>query len=184
MSDESLPEGIYQLLTHPDKRLELVSEPCTEEDLSFIRRMQKPMYHIMKEYNGVGLAAIQAGVAKRFCILLTGGVSPLNAKVEDILCLINPKVVESEGCVEEAEGCLSLPEFSEVTARPKQITVEFKDLEWKDVTAVFTDVEARCILHEIEHMQGVTQLSKLSLMKRQMYEKKLLKGRKYGKITR
>lgn len=185
MSEENaLPEGIYQLATYPDKVLELVSEECTEADLPFIKKMLKPMSHIMAEYNGIGLAAVQVGVLKRFCTFSNGAVTPTKEKLGDIILIINPEIVPQEPTelVSDKEGCLSLPRFYESIARPADVLVKFRDQDWKEVTAAFSGMEARCIQHEIDHMNGILQVSKLGPMAKQMYVKKLAKGRKHGKI--
>ena len=69
---KEFPKGIYQLLTWPDKRLLSASEECKKDDLEDLKKIIKPMIYIMREYNGVGLAAVQIGINKRFCILFKG----------------------------------------------------------------------------------------------------------------
>lgn len=184
MSEQNLlPEGLYQLATYPDKVLEQVSEECTEADLEFIKKMVKPMGQIMAEYNGVGLAAVQVGVLKRFCTFASGAVAPTKQNLGNIILIINPEIIEkTEYTVLDPEGCLSLPRFYEKVERYPDVTVKFRDQDWKEVTAAFTGMEARCIQHEIDHMNGILQVAKLGPMAKQMYVKKLAKGRKHGKI--
>lgn len=180
---KELPKGLYQLVTWPDERLNQPSEECTEADLPDLQKMIKPMIKIMEEYNGVGLAAVQIGVHKRFCVMYVGQIDPYNPNSRQIVEMINPQVVEtSEEKEKMLEGCLSLPCFREGVDRHVEVTVKYRNMEWKEVTAVFTGIEAECVQHEIEHMNGVTQNVKLSVMKQQMYEKKLAKARKHGKV--
>lgn len=182
MIDE-LPKGIYQLVTWPDERLLKASEICQQSDVEELKKMIKPMIAIMKEYNGVGLAAVQIGVHKRFCLLLTGGVTPDGAKNENFIPMINPEIVEhGEEKKDMQEGCLSLPMFTDTKNRSTEVVVRYKNLEWQEVTAVFTGIEAQCIQHEVQHMDGKPICTDISVMKRQMWEKKLAKVRKYGKV--
>lgn len=172
---KELPAGLYQLVTWPDTRLKEVSVDCVEADIDELKKMIKPMLSIMKAFNGIGLAAVQIAVHKRFCLLVTNS--------NDLVELINPVIIESgEDKAFIPEGCLSLPSFNEQIERHNEVTVKYRDLEWVERTAVFSGREAQCIQHEIDHMNGITQNTKLSLMKAAMWEKKLKKGRKHGKI--
>lgn len=179
---DQLPAGLYQLVTWPDKRLLQVSDACTEADVVELKKMIKPMIAICKEYNGVGLAAVQIGVHKRLCILKTTAVTPDGFPTEDFIPMINPEIVETDDPCVKNEGCLSLPYFNEPTNRFEQITVKYRELDWTERTVVLTGLEAQCIQHEIDHMDGITQNTKVSITKQQMWEKKLAKGRKHGKI--
>jgi peptide deformylase len=177
-----LPKGIYQLVTWPDERLTTPSQECTDVDIDELKKMIKPMIAIMREYKGVGLAAVQIGVHKRFCLVLTGGVTPDGAKNENFVAMINPVIVEQGEIKNMQEGCLSLPGFSDVKKRSDEVVVKYRDLEWKEVTVVLNGIEAQCIQHEIQHMEGKPICNDISVMKRQMWEKKLSKGKKYGKV--
>lgn len=137
----------------------------------------------MKAYGGIGLSANQIGISKRFFLLATNGTAPKSVKYEDTVMVINPVIIDqSEEVQKDSEGCLSLPLFSESIVRPLDITVEFYDTQWKKTIAVFSGLEARCVLHEIEHLDGRLLLDRLSPMKQDMYKKKLQKSQKYGKI--
>ena len=175
---------MYNLVTYPEESLRMVCTECTESDLGLIKDTHKPMVHIMRAYNGIGLAAPQIGINKRFFLIATNTTAPKATKFEETLMIINPEIVEtSEEVREENEGCLSLPSFSEPIIRPIQITVKFRNDKWEEVTAVFYGLEARCVLHELDHLNGVLQLDKLSPMRQEMYKKKLRKNRKYGKVA-
>ena len=176
-------DGMYNLVVYPDERLTTVCKPCVESDLETIKQAHRPMMHIMKHYGGIGLAANQIGLDKRFLLLATRTTAPHSIQFEDTVMLINPIITEfSEETKLEAEGCLSLPLLLEPVERSVQITIAFKDENWKDITAVFYGLEARCVQHEIEHLDGKLLLDRLSPMKQQMYFKKLQKNRKCGKV--
>lgn len=180
---ENLPKGIYQLVTWPDARLTHPSQDCTEADIPELQKMVKPMQRIMEQYSGVGLAAVQIGIHKRFCVLYVGPIDPYNPNARQVVEMINPVIIEyGEEKERMQEGCLSLPCFREGVDRHTEVTVKYRDMNWKEVTAVFDGIEAQCVQHEIEHMNGKILISDLSGMKKDMYEKKLAKARKHGKI--
>lgn len=183
MGLENALQQAFNLITFPDEALITSCDLCTELDLALIKTAHKPMFHIMKAYGGLGLAANQVGISKRFFVLKTNSTAPGPGKVEDTVVIINPVVLDiSEEVCTELEGCLSLPLFSENITRPNEITLQFKNENWEDTTAVFSGTEARCIQHELSHLNGRLVLDELSLMKQDMYKKKLYKNRKHGKI--
>ena len=103
------------------------------------------MLETMRAANGVGLAAPQVGVLRRICLVDTG---------DDILELINPEIVYSEGEQEELEGCLSVPDVWGVTHRPYKVRVRAIDREGREFFAEGEELVARCFCHEIDHLDG------------------------------
>lgn len=105
------------------------------------------MVETMEESQGIGIAAPQVGVLRRLIIVDVG---------EGLHKMINPKVIEqSEETVLDIEGCLSVPDFNATVYRPKSIVVEYQDEtgERKEIAAA--NLFARCILHEIDHLDGI-----------------------------
>lgn len=94
---------------------------------------------------GAGLCAVQIGVLKRICIVDNG---------EELLELINPEIIHTEGQQEEVEGCLSCKGKWGVTRRPARVTVSYLNRDGKRVEATGEGIVARCFCHEIEHMYG------------------------------
>lgn len=158
------------ILRYPNPILNAVSEDCTEADLLLINENYDEMVRLTNATNGVGLAAVQVGILKRFCIVRDSG--------NEYNLIINPELVEGLDLTPKKEGCLSLPFFSELVERFEQVTIKFRDSSWTERTAVMTGIEAQCIQHEMNHMSGLLILDTVSLMKQQMYNKKLRK--KYG----
>lgn len=180
---KNLPKGIYQLVTWPDERLLIPSVECIKDDVSDLKKMIKPMIKIMEEYKGVGLAAVQIGAHKRFCVLYTGKEDPYNPGSRKLIEMINPVIKEYIGQpVKMIEGCLSLPLFKEHIDRHEQVIVEYRDINWNLQTITLEGIDAECIQHEIDHMDGKPICTKMSLTKKQIWEKKLLKARKHGKL--
>ena len=177
---KEFPKGIYQLLTWPDKRLLSASGECKKDDLEDLKKIIKPMIYIMREYNGVGLAAVQIGINKRFCILFKG-MSLDKSLDSDFICMINPQIIEKTENKDFFEGCLSLPLFNDTKDRANKVKIKYIDLDWEETTIELEGISAQCIQHEIEHMDGKPICLDVSKVKQTMWEKKLQKARKHGK---
>ena len=111
------------------------------------------LYDTMVEYDGVGIAAPQINVPLRVAIVELG---------EDILEMINPIVIETRGEAEDVEGCLSFPDLFGMVKRPTYVKIEASDREGRIYELEAEDFEARCILHEIDHLDGVLFDSKMT----------------------
>lgn len=177
---KELPKGIYQLLTWPDKRLLSASEECKKDDLEDLKKIIKPMIYIMREYNGAGLAAVQIGINKRFCILFKG-MSLDKSLDSDFVSMINPEILEKADYKNFSEGCLSLPLFNDIKNRANKVKIKYINLDWEENIIELEGISAQCIQHEIEHMDGKPICLDVSKVKQTMWEKKLQKARKHGK---
>lgn len=142
-------------------------EDITDAEVELVRDMTQTMY----EAPGVGLAAPQVGVSQRIMVTDTSA----GEKKENLIVLVNPKIVSTDGEQFEEEGCLSIPGFSEVVRRPKKVVVAGLDLEGKEVVVEGTDLLARAFCHEIDHLDGVLFLEHLSFIKRDLIRRKIRK---------
>ena len=136
-----------------------------------LRATFNEMRELMNEAHGVGLAAIQVGIKKRFFIMLDN----LEDWEPKTIIAINPIIIEEDGEINEEEGCLSFPG---VTAKVKRATrIKIKALnEFGEEFEIERDgYLARCIQHEIDHLDGITFFDHLGSLKRQMIEKKYKK---------
>jgi len=130
------------------------------------------MIKMMTAQNGVGLAAPQVGIAKRFLVMM-------NPDTNAIYRMINPEIVSrsAETCVME-EGCLSvlgsdnLPVYSNVR-RPESVDVKWTDENGKTQTAHFSGTPARIVQHETDHLDGILFIDYLSGVKREMLMRKV-----------
>ncbi len=104
------------------------------------------MRETLEKSGGVGLAAVQVGVLKRVVLVDNG---------EEVLELINPVIVSSEGHQEEVEGCLSCPNLWGVTQRPMVVTVSAMDRNGETKTYTGDGLTARCFCHELDHLDGI-----------------------------
>jgi peptide deformylase len=162
---------IRDIITLPDPRLKLVSEPVVVVD-DEIRRLLDDMLETMYAAPGIGLAAIQIAVPKR---LVTIDVSR-EGEPKAPMFLVDPKVLwTSEELVEHQEGCLSIPEHYDDVVRPAKVRVGYLDRD-----GVAREVEAEgllavCLQHEIDHLDGIVFVDHLSRLKRERVVRKFAK---------
>ena len=165
---------VRPILTAPDPRLQAVSldvEAVTDE----IRRLADDMADSMYEADGIGLAAIQIGVAKRVVVIdLDQKEGQKNPRA-----FINPKIVwaSDEKAVFE-EGCLSVPEIWDDVERPARIRCEYLDRDGKAQVLEADGLLATCLQHEMDHLNGVLFIDHLSRLKKSMAVRKLTKAKK------
>ena len=162
------------VLPDPEKVLRKVSEPVaaiTDE----IRALAKDMLDTMYDAPGVGLAAIQIGVAKRVVTIDTNK----EEDARDPTVFINPEIIwSSEELRVYDEGCLSIPEFYGEVERPDRVRVRYMDLDGKTVEKEADGLLATCLQHEIDHLNGVLFIDHLSKLKRDRVIKKFAKAAK------
>jgi peptide deformylase len=166
--------AIRDILILPDKRLRLKSEPVQAVDAA-LRALVDDMFATMYEAPGIGLAAIQIGVAQR---VVTMDLAKKEEKPEPLVFL-NPEIVSSSDETSTyEEGCLSIPEYYEEVARPERIKVKYFDMDFKPQELDADGLLATCLQHEIDHLNGVLFIDHLSKLKRAMVMKKFKKAAK------
>lgn len=144
--------AILKVITSPAEILSAPTKEVTVIDDSIITLLDD-LYDTMVEHDGVGIAAPQVNVGLRIAIVELG---------EDILEMINPIVIETRGEEEDVEGCLSFPDLFGMVKRPTYVKLEASDREGRIYELEAEDFEARCILHEIDHLDGVLFDSKMT----------------------
>jgi peptide deformylase len=166
--------AVREIIKLPDKRLRLVSEPVKHVDAG-IRKLVDEMFETMYEAPGIGLAAIQVGVAKRVVTM------DLSKKEDDHqpCVFINPEITwtSPEKSIHE-EGCLSIPEYYEEVERPSEIKLKYLDLAGKAHEIAAKGLFATCIQHEVDHINGVLFIDRISKLKRDRVIKKFTKAAK------
>ena len=166
--------AVREIIKLPDKRLRLVSEPVKRIDAS-IRKLVEDMFETQYDAPGIGLAAIQVGVAKR---VVTVDLSKKEEAHEPCV-FINPEITwASEEKAIREEGCLSIPEYYEDVERPVQVKVKYLDLDGKAHEIEADGLFARCLQHETDHINGVLFIDHLSKLKRDRVIKKFSKAAK------
>ncbi|MCL4111366.1 UNVERIFIED_CONTAM: hypothetical protein GTU68_023219 [Idotea baltica] len=141
-----------------------------DKDYPDLQELIVNMFETMYKASGVGLAAPQIGKGIRIFIIDS------ERMLEDEDVFINAKIVEEEG--EEwkyTEGCLSIPKITEDVSRKPNIKIEFYDENWEFHTKEFSDLNARVIQHEYDHIEGVLFTDYLKPLKKKLIQKKLTK---------
>jgi peptide deformylase len=166
---------IYPIVKFPDPILQQPAEPVTVFDAE-LRKLVDDMFTSMYDAQGIGLAAPQIGVSKRLTVIDLS----FQKKPEDKIVLINPEVVELKGKQVEEEGCLSLPEIRDRVVRAAEVKVRAQDAEGKSIEVEGTELLARAIQHEVDHLDGILFIFRLSRLKRDLQLRKIRKLQKAG----
>jgi len=163
---------IRDIVIYPDKRLKEISKKVTEFN-DELHSLLDDMYDTMVNKKGVGLAAIQIGVAKRVLIinLPEDDSDDVIINKEETLEIINPIFIEKDGQCKHQEGCLSIPGFYEDIERAEHIVMEYQDRHGEKKTIDNKDFLAIALQHEIDHLDGKVFIEKLSILKRKKFEK-------------
>ena len=162
---------IRDIITYPDPRLGQKSEPVETID-DDIKALVEDMAETMFEAPGVGLAAVQVGVLKQ--VLVYNEAPEDEEKTYKVL--INPEIVHSEGKYQsESEGCLSVPDFRANVNRASKVTVKAMDIDGNPVNIDAEGMPAVVLQHEIDHLNGILFIDRISSLKRQMYKRKVKK---------
>ncbi|MCJ7487362.1 MAG: peptide deformylase [Candidatus Aminicenantes bacterium] len=147
------------------------AEPVERIDKDIVR-LAGDMVETVHAAPGIGLAAPQVGVSQRLIVVDLS----VGARKDDLIVLVNPEIVRKEGEVTCEEGCLSVPDIREKVARPYRVTVSGLDLEGQPVEVDAEDLLARVLCHEIDHLDGILFVEKLSPLKRKLIKNKLKKN--------
>src|ERR1700734_323947 len=169
------PHRIHEVVKYPDPVLSKPGETVTEFNAD-IERLVEEMFDSMYAAQGIGLAAPQISISQRITVI---DVS-FKKNPEEKIVLINPEIIESEGKQVEEEGCLSLPEIREKVSRASKVKVRAQDVkgEWFEVEG--EELLARAFQHEIDHLDGVLFIDRLSRLKRDLVIRKMKKLIKNG----
>ena len=159
-----------EIVVYPEPVLLTRSHEVSEIDSS-IRQLAGDMVETMHAAPGVGLAANQVGVTQRVAVVdLSVGEDS-----SQLIVLVNPRVIATEGKQVGEEGCLSIPGVTENVSRAAQVEVEALNLEGKVFRVQGEGLLARALLHEVDHLDGILFLDCLSPLKRRLIKKKIQK---------
>ncbi|SIN87071.1 peptide deformylase [Halodesulfovibrio marinisediminis] len=164
---------ICEVLHYPDTRLVEKSKPI-EKVTEEIKELAEAMVETMYKEEGIGLAAPQVGALHRLVVVDVSGPEVRN----ELMTLVNPEIITADGSCDSEEGCLSVPGYRAKVKRSETVTVKAQDLEGNDVTIEADGLLAICLQHEIDHLDGVLFIDKISRLKRSMYDKKVKKWMK------
>ena len=166
--------AVLPILTAPDPRLKKISKPVERVDAEIVKLMDD-MLETMYQAPGIGLAAPQLGVLKRVIVV--------DIQREGVqtgpLCMANPEIVDvSEEDASYEEGCLSVPEHYAEVSRPRWVKIRYLDKDNEIRTMEAEGLVATCLQHEMDHLDGILFIDKISALKRNMILRKLVKARK------
>ena len=147
---------------------------------SSIQRLIDDMIETMYAAKGVGLAANQVGVSTRLCVI---DVSVADEKTP-LIVLINPEIVERKGSVEAEEGCLSIYDYRAKIKRAEEVMVKGFDRKGRPIEVAGGGLLARALQHEIDHLDGLLFIDRLSPIKREFFKKRYKKilSEKYRRL--
>jgi len=160
---------ILDIIKYPHISLKTNSKTVDDFDEE-LNTLLDDMYDTMIDGEGIGLASIQVGIAKRVLIInLPNDIEDLNK--DNLIEAINPIILETSNPSFNTEGCLSVPKFNAKVKRFQNITVKFQDRNGKFITANYQDYEAVAWQHEIDHLNGVLFVEKLSIIDKKKFLK-------------
>jgi len=166
---------LYEIIKFPDPVLEKVAEPVTLFD-DTLKKLVDDMFESMYAAEGIGLAAPQINISRRITIIDLS----FQKRPEEKIVLINPEVIAVEGRQHEEEGCLSLPDIREKVTRAAWVKVRAQDATGKHFEVEGTELLARAFQHEIDHLNGILFISKISRLKRDLVSRRIRKLMKNG----
>jgi peptide deformylase len=171
-----------KIVEYPDKRLKEISKEVSEFDEK-LHKLLDAMNPLMIDTNGIGLAAIQVAHPLRALIINIpdeDGEQP----PENLLEIMNPVVIEQEGETVYQEGCLSVPQFYEDIKRYERIKINYQDRYGNTKTLEADGLLAIAIQHEMDHLDGILFIDKLSYARRKKFEKEYKKLQKERKAKK
>ena len=165
--------SILKILTYPDPVLKKKAKPVEMINVR-IKNLVEDMLETMYAAPGIGLAAPQVGESLR---VITVDVT---RKEEGLIVLINPEIISGEGECTEEEGCLSVPDLKAIVQRKEKVLVKGLDLEGRKIQIPAEGLLAIAFQHEIDHLDGILIIDRVSRLKRDIFKKKLSKKRRNG----
>ena len=162
--------AIKKILTYPNPVLRQKVETVTSFDDS-LKQLASDLAETMYDAPGAGLAANQIGVCLRVAVI---NVSE-SEEEKSYLVLVNPEIIEKEGCQVDEEGCLSVIDLTANVERYRKLLIRAQDLNGKILEFPAEDFFARVIQHELDHLKGILFIDHLSSLKRALYKKRLKK---------
>jgi peptide deformylase len=162
--------SLIEIKKYPDKFLKKKTSTVENVD-GQIQCLIDDMIETMHFERGIGLAANQIGAQQRLCVI------DLSIKDEKIplIVLINPLILEKEGSIDAEEGCLSIPGYMASVKRAEKILVKALNREGKDIQMEGSGLLARALQHEIDHLDGMLFIDRMSPIRREFFKRRYKK---------
>ena len=152
----------------PDPVLRKVSAPVNKIDGALVSLVERLIETMRKQPGGIGIAAPQIGVLKRVAVV---DVSPKVAQAK-LLVLINPEIISLDKGETFREGCMSLPDYTANVKRWEGVRLQYRDMQFKLQEIMSSGLEARCIQHEVDHLNGILFVDRVSSLKSDVFRRK------------
>lgn len=162
---------VLEIKRYPDKILGVKAVPVGIIDSS-IQHLIDDMVETMYAAPGIGLAAPQVGVSLRVMVVDVSA----REKGSDLITLINPEIMSTQGEIEEEEGCLSVPDYKAQIKRADTVTVRGLNKEGKEIVVEGKGLLARALQHEVDHLNGTLIIDRVSPIKREIFKKRFRKA--------
>ena len=162
--------AVLEIRKYPEKILKQKTAPVTSINGS-TQKIIDDMVETMHSAYGIGLAANQVGIAQKLCIIDLS----LRETTSPLIVLINPVIVEREGVIEADEGCLSIPGYLSPIKRAEKIYVKGVNREGRDIALEAEGLLARAIQHELDHLDGLLFIDRMSPIKREFFKRRYKK---------
>jgi len=156
--------ALLDIKIYPDPILKQKAEDVTVFDQK-LEKLLDDMAQTMYAAPGVGLAAPQIGICQRVAVV------DVSEDRNDLIHLVNPEIILREGKKSGEEGCLSIPEYRDTVERSASISVRAFDKKGKQFEFDATDLLSVCVQHELDHLDGVLFVDRLSRLKRELFKK-------------
>jgi peptide deformylase len=166
---------VLPILKYGAQELKTISKPVDVFN-GELEKIARNMIETMYSAPGIGLAAPQIGLNIRLATVdLSVGEDP-----EQLIIICNPEISSAEGEQRSEEGCLSIPEFTDTVVRSRKLVVHGQNIHGEDMRFEAEDLLARCFGHEIDHLNGILFIDRLSSLKRTLIRNKIKKLAKAG----
>ncbi|MFN3395369.1 MAG: peptide deformylase [Thermodesulfovibrionales bacterium] len=164
--------AILEIKKYPEKVLmeKAASVPEIDRD---IQRLIDDMIETMYAAPGIGLAAPQVGVSKRIIVI---DVSVKEGEKTPLIVLINPEIISTEGEIDSEEGCLSLPGYITTVKRAERVVVKGLNRDGEEIKIEGEGLLSRALQHEIDHLNGILLIDRISRIKREFFKKRYKKA--------
>ena len=165
--------AVLEILKYPHPILRKRSQEVDRIDEE-VKKLVGDMRETMYQAGGIGLAACQVGVSRRVIVL---DVSPMDSQ-HSFFALINPEIISEEIEIDHEEGCLSVPDCLEKVKRKEKVCVRGVSAEGMEMEIKCDGILAIALQHEIDHINGILILDRISRLKREIYRNKLKKEKR------
>lgn len=164
--------AVRSIRVYPDPVLKQVAEPVAEDDDSVVATIQDLVDTMVDAGHSVGIAAPQIGVLRRVMVVDVSKSKLGKDSNHGLLEMVNPRIIEKSGSRMMREGCMSVPDYTGNVTRAEQIVVEFTDRSGNLRVIEAAGFEAVAIQHELDHLDGLLFLDRVSSLKTDLYRRK------------